>query len=59
VDIGYTKQQLCAIEKEKLEALGYKLKIKVLCEDERLNLFHFVKQKGRIGRMGRQYGTQF
>jgi exonuclease III len=45
VNIGYAKQQLCEIEKEKLAALGYKMKSKVLCEDERLNLFHFVKQK--------------
>jgi Reverse transcriptase (RNA-dependent DNA polymerase) len=37
LDLGYVKRQ-------KLEALGYKLKAKVMCEDERLNLFHLVKQ---------------
>jgi hypothetical protein len=45
IDIGYVKRELCDIERQKLAALGYKLKAKVLCEDEKLNLFHFVKQK--------------
>lgn len=45
VDIGYVKRELCEIERQKLNALGYKMKTNVLCEDERLNLFHFVKQK--------------
>jgi hypothetical protein len=45
IDIGFVKRELCEIEKQKLAALGFKMKTNVLCEDERLNLYHFIKQK--------------
>jgi exonuclease III len=45
IDIGFVKRELCEIEKQKLAALGFKMKTNVLCEDERLNLYHFLKQK--------------
>jgi hypothetical protein len=44
-DIGYVKRELCNIERQKLDALGFKMKSHVICEDERLNLHHFAKQK--------------
>jgi exonuclease III len=45
VDIGFVKRKLFEIEKAKLDALKLKMNSNSLCEEERVNLFHFMKQK--------------